>query len=106
MGSRLYDRRRWHRLRRQKLAADPLCEYCPSGQLTPATAVDHRLRIRDGGAPWAWDNLVSTCQACHSRKTMHVDVLGKDRVPAKGCDASGMPADPEHPWSAKKIARS
>ncbi len=101
MASWPYNTAAWQRLRAAKLAADPLCEYCPQGSITPATQVDHRKAIKDGGDPWAWDNLASACQSCHSRKTMHVDVLGKERVPVRGCDANGMPLDREHAWNGK-----
>jgi 5-methylcytosine-specific restriction protein A len=95
-----YSTRAWQRLRAAKLAADPLCEYCPPGSTTPATDVDHRKAIAAGGDPWAWDNLASACHGCHSRKTRHVDVLGKDRVPIKGCDpTTGRPLDPGHWWN-------
>jgi len=100
-----YNTRRWQRLRLQKLGKNPLCEYCPRGKVTPATEVDHRQAIKSGGDPWAWDNLASACHPCHSRKTMHVDILGKDRVPVKGCDSDGVPLDPEHPWH-EKISQS
>lgn len=93
-----YSTAKWQRLRRLKLARDPLCEYCrPS--VTAANEVDHRHAISDGGDPWAWANLASTCHQCHSRKTRNVDMLGRTHVPIKGCDpATGLPLDPQHPW--------
>lgn len=100
-----YNTAAWQRLRKAKLARDPLCEYCPNGTVTPATEVDHRTAISKGGAPFDWGNLASTCKPCHSLKTNHVDVLGKDRVPVKGCDADGRPLDREHPWR-QKISQS
>jgi 5-methylcytosine-specific restriction endonuclease McrA len=96
-----YSTRRWQRLRLQKLRAKPICEYCTRPNARPATEVDHRQAIKAGGDPWAWNNLVSACHTCHSRKTIHVDILGKDRVPVKGCDADGLPLDPEHSWNEK-----
>ncbi len=95
-----YNTDAWQRLRKAKLARDPLCEYCPGGAVTPATQVDHRKAIRQGGDPWAWQNLASACELCHSRKTYHVDRCGKERVPVKGCDpATGLPLDPAHWWT-------
>ena len=97
---KIYDKRRWRRLRRKKLSADPLCEYCPAGKITPATQVDHVLAINDGGDPWAWDNLKSTCAPCHSSKTRYIEQMGRDRVPVRGVDpATGLPIDPEHWWN-------
>ena len=97
---KIYDKQRWRRLRRKKLSADPLCEYCPPGRVTPATQVDHIVPISKGGDPWSMDNLASSCHECHSLKTYHVDVRGKDRVPVRGVDpATGLPIDPEHWWN-------
>ncbi len=77
----------------------PLCEYCPAGRITPATEVDHKVAIRNGGDPWDWDNLASTCHACHSSKTAS-DKFGKPWR-RKGCDASGNPLDAGHWWNAQ-----
>ena len=97
--SRLYNKKRWQRLRLAKLKADPLCEYCTGGTVTAATEVDHKVPISKGGDPWAWENLASTCHECHSKKTFHIDVRGKDHVPVRGVDAvTGVPLDPGHWW--------
>lgn len=94
-----YNTARWQQLRRAKLEADPLCAYCPPGRLKVAQAVDHRLAINLGGDPWSWDNLVSTCNSCHSAKTSAIEVHGQERVKVKGVDpATGMPLDPHHWW--------
>jgi len=98
MASWPYNTAQWQRLRKAKLARDPLCQYCPPGRVVPATQVDHCRAINDGGDPWAWDNLASACAPCHTRKTSHVEVHGQARVPVKGCDADGQPFDQEHPW--------
>ena len=95
-----YSTAHWQRLRLAKLAQDPLCEYCPPCTVTLAVEVDHRKAINNGGEPFEWDNLASTCHSCHSSKTWHVDRLGKDSVPVKGVDpATGRPLDPEHWWN-------
>lgn len=96
---KFYNSRAWKRLRKQKLAADPLCEYCLPGKITAATDVDHVVAIEKGGDPLAWDNLRSACHECHSRKTYYIERLGEDRVPVKGCDAMGRPLDPAHWWN-------
>jgi hypothetical protein len=69
---RTYDTRVWRDvIRPAKLAADPLCQRCKYlGTGTEAEHVDHRIPLRQGGAPFDWDNLVSLCRACHSTKTM------------------------------------
>jgi hypothetical protein len=92
-----YNTRRWHALRREKLWQSPTCEYCDP-RVTLATAVDHRLAIRNGGPAWSWDNLVSTCAPCHNRKSRFVEQLRR-AVPVKGCDPmTGLPLDPDHWW--------
>jgi len=97
-----YNTRRWRRLRADKLATDPWCEYCQRGHRRPATQVDHRQAITDGGDPWQWMNLVSACSTCHARKTAYADGgFGRRRgkVPVVGCDADGRPLDPKHWWN-------
>jgi 5-methylcytosine-specific restriction protein A len=96
---RFYNRKAWQRLRTAKLAANPLCEYHPDG-IAMATDVDHRIPIRKGGDPWAWENLASTCHECHSHKTRQ-EQLGLEHTPAriKGADArTGLPLDAAHWW--------
>ena len=98
--SRPYDKQRWRRLRRKKLAINPICEYCPVGKITQATQVDHIIPISKGGDAWSLENMASACQECHSKKTYHVDVMGKDHIPVKGVDpATGRPIDPSHWWN-------
>ena len=88
----------WRKLRRQVLAEVPLCEYCPPGVITPATEVDHK---NNNPADNSRENLVSTCKPCHSIKTM-ADLYGR---PARmGCDESGNPINPAHPWNEKSRA--
>ena len=46
-------------------------------------------------------NLQPLCHSCHSHKT------GRERAGLRmlhGCDASGMPRDPAHPWNEKSPA--
>jgi 5-methylcytosine-specific restriction endonuclease McrA len=59
------DSRAWRARRLEVLARDQwTCFYC----MQPATTVDHVISIKDGGDPLAYDNLVSSCVACNSRK--------------------------------------
>lgn len=85
----------WQRLRASVLCGEPLCRHCTARGLTvTATDVDHR-----DGNPGNNDaiNLQPLCHECHSRKT--ASDHGK-RV-CMGCDVSGMPLDPGHPWNQK-----
>lgn len=91
----IYNSSRWQQLRVAKLRSCPLCEYCPSSCRRPATQVDHKVAIRNGGDPWAWENLASVCQSCHSQKTAH-----GERLP--GCNADGLPRDVGHWWNHEK----
>ena len=85
----------WRKLRRQVLAEQPLCEYCPPGTITPATEVDHS---DFDPANNSRENLKSTCRPCHSIRTM-ASLYGR---PARmGCDEQGNPINPEHPWNEK-----
>jgi 5-methylcytosine-specific restriction protein A len=57
----------WKKIRAAYIAANPLCEICKrSGKLTPATLVHHKIKLSDGGTN-DWRNLMSLCDACHSR---------------------------------------
>jgi 5-methylcytosine-specific restriction protein A len=101
---RLYDCAVWRRLRAQQLRAFPLCEDCLTlGETRPATDVDHRTAMRDGGEPLDMANLASRCHAHHSAKTAHMDRgfgnKRKDHAPLKGCAPNGLPLDPAHWWN-------
>ena len=100
-----YNTATWKRLRVTKLSRDPLCELClPPGQKI-ATHVDHVKPIAEGGEPFDLDNLQSACARCHNAKTAREDGgFGNrkgERV-RRGCDASGQPLDPKHPWNQGK----
>lgn len=87
----------WARLRADILAEEPLCRHCKAqGKLTPATEVDH---IVDSRADYSDDNsrenLQSLCKPCHSLKT-RLSMAGTLNA---GCDARGMPLDPNHHWN-------
>ena len=55
----------WRKIRSRYLKEHPICEYCGS---RPATQVDHRIPLEEGGGHDDW-NLAAACQACHNRKT-------------------------------------
>ena len=65
--SRGYDAT-WRRLRRMKLARDPLCEECKRAALyTVAIEVHHKQGLAEGGERLSMANLESLCRACHER---------------------------------------
>ncbi len=68
---RLYNSKRWLKLRRLQLAAQPFCEDClRANTYTQATDVDH-IRPHHGDPTIFFDrtNLQSLCHADHTRKT-------------------------------------
>ena len=87
----------WLTLRSVVLSEQPLCETCMRGDDRPimATDVDH---IDNDPSNNTRSNLQSLCHACHSRKT---NAEMGHRV-TWGCDANGMPIDPNHPWNLEK----
>jgi 5-methylcytosine-specific restriction enzyme A len=96
-----YTTQRWQRLRRHKLQEHPLCQACLQvGRIKPATVVDHRTPIKQGGDPFpALEQLASLCEGCHNGKT-RAEQLGKNYF-RTGCDVFGYPLDPNHPWYRK-----
>jgi 5-methylcytosine-specific restriction endonuclease McrA len=58
--TRAYKARRLEILQRDQWT----CFYC----MQPATTVDHVIPIIQGGDPLAYDNLVSSCSSCNSKK--------------------------------------
>lgn len=62
---------RWQKLRLVKLGEQPLCEDCLSdGRVEAANEVHHIAKVSDEPAMRLdWDNLMSLCKACHSRRT-------------------------------------
>jgi 5-methylcytosine-specific restriction protein A len=66
--SKIYNRK-WQRIRRLYLDSNPLCVHClQRGDTTPATQVDHILRLKWGGTHHP-SNLQALCASCHARKT-------------------------------------
>lgn len=89
----------WQKLRASVLMDEPLCRHCAARGLTVvATDVDHMNGADDNRR----ESLQPLCHECHSRKT--AEDHGK-RV-AHGCDVSGNPADPLHPWNRAAVRDS
>ncbi|EMD5191759.1 HNH endonuclease [Pseudomonas aeruginosa] len=90
----------WKRLRADVLADEPLCRWCAArGLVVPATDVDHIEDSRDDFTDDnSRENLAPMCHECHSLKTARS--MGKSV--SLGCDVSGLPVDPVHPWNLEK----
>lgn len=63
--NKFYQTTQWRRLRAMFIKENPLCVVCES----VAEVVDHKLSIKDGGDPLAWENLQSMCHKCHNSKS-------------------------------------
>ena len=83
----------WRKLREAVFKRDKgLCVPCKrENRITVATEVDHIIEKADGGTD-DLGNLQSICKLCHTAKT--------NRKRMAGCDASGMPLNPEHHWNS------
>jgi HNH endonuclease len=56
----------WRRIRKRVLARDhSACRKCGR----PASDVDHRVELMDGGAPYDPENLQALCADCHGAKS-------------------------------------
>lgn len=95
---RYYNSREWKRLRLAALKRD-LWRCAVPGCRRPATIVDHIVARQRGGTD-ALDNL--RCYCAEHDNQVKEDTQGKRRSMGKayisGCDARGIPLDPEHWW--------
>jgi 5-methylcytosine-specific restriction endonuclease McrA len=91
---KLYDRKRWNRIRRHQLRIEPLCRFClERGIVTPATVADHIEPHRGDVNSFFLGKLQSLCATCHGGRKQEIEKKGFFR----GCDFTGMPLDPNHP---------
>ena len=95
-----YQSAEWQRLRRVQLGKEPLCRFCRQrNEVVPARVVDHIRPHRGDYLLWRDpDNLQSLCFTCHSGAKQREEKSGI----APGCDVSGTPLDPQHPWNKPK----
>jgi hypothetical protein len=87
---------KWQQARLAYLAEHPLCAACQArGIVRYACVVDHILPHR-GDKVLFWDrrNWQALCKGCHDGDKQRLERSGRIR----GCDASGLPADPRHHW--------
>ena len=99
-GTRAYKARRLEILQRDQWT----CFYC----MQPATTVDHVIPIISGGDPIAYDNLVSCCQSCNSKKGSRSEGVFLARTatpPVFSGNISPMKSRPmpDSPFSARPV---
>jgi len=93
-GKRLVGRALQARNLRIKTRDQYTCRAC--GRLTEDGEVDHRIPLSQGGSDRD-DNLQWLCRTpCHEVKSLR-EQGGQLK---QGCNTSGEPVDPLHPWNA------
>ena len=89
------DSAQWRAIRKAQLERFPLCEDCNG----PANEVDHNTN--DTRRNLIGVELSSLCKPCHSVRTRARQRGIAPRI--RGCDVTGRPLDPEHPWNKKSL---
>lgn len=86
--------RRLQRIRAAHFRDNPLCVRCKArGIVREATQLDHIVALVNGGKD-VESNRQGLCDDCHAAKT--AEDMGHRAK--HGCDVSGFPASPDHPW--------
>mgnify|MGYP001611593742 CR=1 FL=1 len=104
----------WQQARAQFLRENPLCaEHARRDRMVAAELVDHiqppRLReARESGDAdrladaqrlfWSRANWQPLCKHCHDSVKQRAEKSGR----VAGCDSSGRPVDPFHPWNLRQ----
>ena len=96
---------KWQRESQEFLALpeNRWCAYCKRrGKNVSATQVDHCIPHRGVQKLfWSRRNWQGLCASCGGEKSGKENIFYRTGKPvtARGCDASGVPVDPEHPWN-------
>jgi 5-methylcytosine-specific restriction protein A len=71
---KVYNTRRWKRLRRLKLQNNPICEKCwERGRVTPTEEIHHIVPFaQDMELAYDYDNLIALCIECHKEMHKHI----------------------------------
>jgi len=99
--------RRWMAIRAQVLKEEPVCRHCRrAGTITKDSIsrfVDHIVPLSEGGKDER-SNYQALCDAHHRSKTGEeaARARGHAAPKPKGCDETGWPIDPDHPWNATR----
>ena len=89
---------RWQRARLVFLAENALCAFCQrEGRTTAATIVDHVVPHKgDVALFWDIDNWQALCASHHDNEKRAAE---RGTIVRSGCDADGIPLDPNHHWN-------
>lgn len=90
--------KRWQDARKVFLREHPFCAICGKPLAGADAIVDH-IKPHKGDLDLFWDqsNWQALCKQCHDSKKQRMERT------CGGCDASGMPTDPRHPWNAMEF---
>jgi 5-methylcytosine-specific restriction endonuclease McrA len=88
-GDKIYDTRRWRRIRLLQLREFPICKFVDDPRhgeecQRVASQVDHVKPISSGGEPFDAGNLRSLCATAHSRITARWRREGVNELPGGG----------------------
>lgn len=88
---------RWQKARATFLRTNPLCVFCQQqGKTVAAQVVDHKVPHKgDQSLLWDTSNWQPLCTRCHNSHKQRLEKSGA----MTGCDTSGKPLDPNHPWN-------
>jgi len=66
---KIYNNRRWRKIRALKFANDPLCEVCIlEGRVTTTEVIHHIIPIDiDPKLAYEYSNLMAICHECHGK---------------------------------------
>lgn len=85
--------------RRRRLTAEPLCRICAERGIIRASVVPDHIKPLALGGTDDDSNIRCLCKPCHDEVT--AEQFGHTRSKGLGgCDATGLPTDPAHPWAA------
>ncbi|MCR5874378.1 hypothetical protein LRS10_09505 [Phenylobacterium sp. J426] len=91
-----YKTARWRVRRAAQLTNEPLCRMClKAGRVTAATVADHVIPHKGDERLFWTGELQSLCKPHHDGAKQAEERRGY----IIGCDASGRPLDPRHPWN-------
>ena len=101
---KFYNTAKWKRVSKNYKVNNPLCEMCSKRDVVRiGEYVDHIIPIQiDYELRLDIENMQCLCSKCHAHKTQRHDVQllqGKEVLPLKGTDSSGMPTDSNHIWN-------